>query len=184
MNDLAFKKKPTKVIKSYGLSPDAVTKIEELHKRHGVPKSQIIDEMLLFGDTEVMEHIFVYAIEAMGKGRPRFGKGKTYTDDNTKKYEHLVNKALGIWWRDEVVTGPVKCSLTFQFKEPKKSAKGYPAKKDLDNLVKAWLDAANKVIWKDDMQVIDIRASKTFGPDDRVTFGFSQLGRTDLESQA
>lgn len=174
MNDQAFQKRPTRVIKSYGISPDAVIKIERLSTKYGISKSQIVNDLVVEADADsiVVEDIFVYAIKAQVKGRPRFSKGTTFTDSKTRKYEQEITKALAIWWGEkEVITAPVKCSLAFQFKEPKKSAKGYPSQMDLDNLIKAFLDAANNLIWKDDRQVVDIRASKTFGSDDRVTFG-------------
>lgn len=175
MNELAFKKKPQKIVKSYGLSEDAVDRLEELHLKHKVPRSQIIDELLMFGDTEIMNHTFIYAIKAETKGRPRFGGGKTYTDEKTKKYESQIKTALKTWWTDKALTGPIKCSIVFQIKEPKKPAKSYPSQKDLDNLIKAWLDGANGVIYKDDRQVVDLRATKVFGDDGRITFSFTEM---------
>ncbi len=36
---------------------------------------------------------------------------------------------------------------------------------DIDNLIKAVLDAMNEIVWEDDSQVIEITSSKTYTSD-------------------
>ena len=175
MTALEFKKKPQKKVKSYGLTIDAIKKLEELHERHKIPRSQIIDELLLSGDTDVDDFIFEYCLKAEVKARPRFAKGKAYTTQKNKKYESEVKEAVKQWWNDDPLKTALKINLTFQFEKPKKTTLDYPSKKDLDNLVKSFLDACNGIIFVDDSQVVEIKADKVFGVDDRIKMGFSEI---------
>jgi Holliday junction resolvase RusA-like endonuclease len=50
---------------------------------------------------------------------------------------------------------------------PAKGPRAWMGKKpDLDNYVKGVLDALNKVLWKDDQQVVDLRVVKVFAASD------------------
>ncbi len=63
--------------------------------------------------------------------------------------------------------GPVGIELHFGLPKPKSAPKRrrvWPDKRpDLDKLTRAVLDALTYVVWVDDSQVIDIRASKDYG---------------------
>ena len=66
------------------------------------------------------------------------------------------------------VEGPVLVTAMFRFGRPKSHTKAariddnHKQKPDLDNLVKAVLDALNGICWADDSQVCQIRASKAW----------------------
>lgn len=88
------------------------------------------------------------------KGRPRFGRGRTYTPAKTAAYEELVRLTAVDSrnrqdWRK--LTGPVKCTLRFYGANPTA---------DIDNLVKAVFDGLNGVAWEDDRQVSELVASR------------------------
>lgn len=105
-----------------------------------------------------------------GKGRPRFGKGRTYTDAKTLAYERMVKTSaataigsLGPF------SGPVAAFLTFRLCPPVSASKGRRARLlaghepikatfDLDNLIKAVLDGLNGVAFVDDRQVVSLAA--------------------------
>ena len=88
-------------------------------------------------------------------------------------------KGLGVWRRliADVAQqhapaapwqGPVAVQLTFLLPKPKSAPKRrrvWPAKRpDLDKLARAALDALTYIVWADDSQVIDLHATKDYGP--------------------
>lgn len=121
----------------------------------------------------------------MGKQRPRFKQeGKyvrTYTPHKTVVYENLIRmeyerQCSGVFFQKDV---PVSIEVTAYYGIPKSTSKKKvwqmlswlirPLKRpDLDNVLKAVLDACNGVVFHDDAQVTDIRASKYYGDIPRV----------------
>lgn len=113
--------------------------------------------------------------EIRGKGRPRLTKsGHAFTDEKTRNYENLVKllameamKKAGVTATDK----PVKAIINAYFEIPKSYTKKKvqaiingeikPGKPDLDNIIKC-IDGCNKIIFKDDMQVYSITATKSY----------------------
>lgn len=59
---------------------------------------------------------------------------------------------------------PISMTLIFIMKKPKTVTREYPTvAPDLDKLVRGVLDALTAIAYKDDSQVIDIRALKIYG---------------------
>ena len=112
------------------------------------------------------------------KGRPRFARrGKfvsTYTDKSTLQYEDLVadgaKRAMGASEPFEV---PLEAFFYFSMPIPKSYSKKRteaclsglerPLKKDLDNLIKSVSDGMNKIVYKDDAQIVSLHATKVYG---------------------
>lgn len=108
-------------------------------------------------------HGFIH-IKPMIKGRPRFGKGFAYTPARTRNYEKVLKLNLMEFMRSEnnlALTGPVHITIHFRMLKPKKAANPYPAG-DLDNYVKAFLDAANEILFVDDKQIKSLKATKGY----------------------
>jgi Holliday junction resolvase RusA-like endonuclease len=133
--------------------------------------------------------------EPVAKGRPRAslrrargGKLRIHmrTPDKTASYEERVRAAA----RTEVETlsglmslpfdGPVRVDLLAVFEPPaswsqKKRAAAigreiaHTVRPDLDNILKAWLDALNGIVYRDDTQVVRVAAEKRYGPQALVT---------------
>lgn len=109
-----------------------------------------------------------------GKGRPRFGNGRTYTPTKTRNYEALLKVLLKNAYQFEKLgnapirggtplTGPLEVKLLFRLPRPKINKRLYPdVKIDLDNCIKAILDAANGILWKDDCQIVSLLATKRY----------------------
>lgn len=105
-----------------------------------------------------------------GKGRPRFGRGRTYTDAKTVAYEKLVKaSAIAAISPMKPFSGPVAACLQFRISPPVSASKARKARLlagsepitapfDLDNLVKAVLDGLNGVAYVDDRQVVSLTA--------------------------
>ena len=122
----------------------------------------------------------VFTVEGppQGKGRPRFRRAgnfvTTYTDQKTKTYEATIKawaqRAMG---SARPLEGPVAVDLYIRVGVPASTSKKrteaflqneeLPTKKpDIDNIIKAYLDAMNGIVYKDDTQVIRLSAKKGY----------------------
>ncbi len=109
--------------------------------------------------------VFYLDILAVPKGRPRFGKGFTYTPTKTRRFETTLaalvkrNKSCPM----TPLVGPLKVSMTFFVKAPKRKLRNHPSvKPDLDNYAKGVSDSLNGILWKDDAQIVDMVLSKRY----------------------
>ena len=105
--------------------------------------------------------------EPQGKGRPRFGQGRTYTPKKTLEYEKLVALAAhqaGL----EFTLAPVSIRITAIHKRPKRLKRRKDSrsriikttKPDIDNIVKAVLDGLKGCF--DDKQVYSLQSNKYY----------------------
>jgi Holliday junction resolvase RusA-like endonuclease len=127
---------------------------------------------------------FVVTGNPVGKGRPRAtsrgGFVRMYTDAKTLGFEAAVADEASIAMRGlEVFETPMQLQLSAYYPIPKSWSKKkrqqaidgeiYPnVKPDLDNVMKAVLDALNGVVYVDDSQVINLVATKRYSTDPRV----------------
>lgn len=115
----------------------------------------------------------------IGKGRPKFARRgnfvSAYTPTKTRDYEDQIReaakKAMGT---SEPLETPVAAfiyiTVPIPTSYPKKRFKAClegserPCKKpDCDNILKAYFDAMNEVVYKDDSQIVEIHAKKVYG---------------------
>ncbi|NWA03738.1 RusA family crossover junction endodeoxyribonuclease [Pseudomonas gingeri] len=122
---------------------------------------------------------FVVPGEAIGKGRPRVstigGHARMFTPKKTANYETLISMAAHEAMAGrELIAGPVLIELRIVVSvaaswSKKKTAAALagevmPTKKpDTDNVLKAICDGINGVVFRDDVQVVDVFARKRFG---------------------
>lgn len=124
--------------------------------------------------------------EPVAKGRAKFARRgsfvATYTPEKTARYENLVKlaaEAAMIATRYSVLEGPLELRVfavrsipaSWSGKKQRLAQAGElipTTKPDLDNIVKAVKDACNKVVWRDDSQVVDLVAKKRYGTAPRV----------------
>jgi Holliday junction resolvase RusA-like endonuclease len=117
----------------------------------------------------------IYSVEGdpVGKQRPRFSRGRTYTPKKTVDYERLIaakalsamapaipvetSVAIFIW-----INHAIPASYSKKRKEACLNGLEFPKKPDLDNVAKLYLDAMNGIVYKDDVQVIKLRVSKRY----------------------
>lgn len=116
----------------------------------------------------------VVPMPPLSKGRPRFANGHAYTPKRTKEYEEAVQDIAR-----RVISSPltdqIRLTVYFYIKIPKSWSK---AKKqqaidgklrptttpDIDNLVKAIMDALNGGIgYNDDKQIVELHAYEWYG---------------------
>lgn len=116
-----------------------------------------------------------------GKGRPRFGQGRTYTDKNTREYERLVaDTALAEMQRSgqKTMQGAVKILILAYFPIPKSTPKKRVGellrsepllKPDADNISKIILDGLQQSgIYADDKQVTYVAVRKRYAAEPHV----------------
>ena len=117
--------------------------------------------------------------EPQGKGRPRVGKigghARMFTPAKTVAYEGLIAHAA-----QQAMAGavPMDCACQVQmiitvsvpasWSKKKQAAaiagQVMPTKKpDTDNVVKAVFDGMNGVVWRDDVQAVDLFVRKRYG---------------------
>ncbi len=109
-----------------------------------------------------------------GKGRPKFGGGRVYTDAKTLNAEawvrHCAVQAVG----QPCLEGPLSLVVNIAVGVPASWSKRKQAdalagllrptgRPDLDNTCKLIADSFNRVVWVDDSQLVSISISKHYG---------------------
>lgn len=106
---------------------------------------------------------FIVIMEPVAKGRPRFGRGFTYTPGKTRAFEEAFRWASRGYRPAKPISDPIEVTLLFQIKKPKSSKREQPCvKPDLDNFCKSVLDAMSD-FWIDDSQIVRLYARKRYG---------------------
>lgn len=116
--------------------------------------------------------------QPQGKGRPRVGSfsghARMFTPAKTVAYEGLIAHAAHQAMAGRpMLDGPLAVNLFLDCQVPASwSAKKQRAalagelmpttKPDADNVLKAVLDGCNGVLWRDDVQVVDVRVRKRY----------------------
>jgi Holliday junction resolvase RusA-like endonuclease len=124
--------------------------------------------------------------KALPKERPRFTGTRTYTTAKTANYEKAV-KSIGVNAMKVAGLLPYSRPVTLHIQvweaipvswnvDKKRLARiglVRPDKNDLDNVIKAILDALNGVVFFDDSLVTQIYAVRHYGAEEEVGFSFS-----------
>ena len=118
--------------------------------------------------------IFSVEGDPVGKQRPRFTKtGRTYTPKKTSDYEATIKaQAFSAMGPAEPLETPVAVYIYINHAIPASYSKKRkedclnrferPKKPDLDNVAKAYLDAMNGIVYKDDVQVVSLHVTKRY----------------------
>ena len=135
-----------------------------------------------YGEEILREVSFRVETKPIAKGRPRYvffgGNRHAYTPKKTADYEALIADQY-MKMADYYKYGldvPLIVSLSFGLPIPKSTPKSrreamndglirHMKKPDVDNLVKAVLDALNGVAWEDDSQIVRVCAEKFYSKD-------------------
>ena len=127
----------------------------------------------------VMHITFKVEATPVGKGRPKFARRgnfvSTYTPTKTREYEDLIRdaakQAMG---SNEPLKTPVAAYIYITVPIPQSYSKSRskaclegwerPCKKpDIDNIIKAYLDSMNGIVYDDDTQVVSLHSTKVYG---------------------
>jgi len=108
-------------------------------------------------------HLFIHGKPA-AQPRTRKGKyGNIYNPDTADAWKETIQATILAEGREDTILGPVDLRTDFFFYTPENSHKEGPhiIKPDIDNLVKAVMDALKGInIYKDDCQVYIKNAKK------------------------
>ncbi|WP_180548886.1 RusA family crossover junction endodeoxyribonuclease [Staphylococcus haemolyticus] len=107
----------------------------------------------------------------IGSPRPRFRNTgrfvQTYMPTSYTKHKDFIREQMP----NTLLDGELKVTLLFYFKPPKSWSNRKKllaigqykrTKPDIDNLMKTVLDAANKKVWQDDNQIVEISSLKQY----------------------
>ena len=117
--------------------------------------------------------IFSVEGDPVGKQRPRFAKGRTYTPKKTVDYESKIKaQAMSAMGSTEPLETPMAVYIYANYKVPSSYSKQRradclagverPKVNDIDNVCKCVLDAMNNIVYLDDKQVVSLHATKRF----------------------
>jgi Holliday junction resolvase RusA-like endonuclease/endogenous inhibitor of DNA gyrase (YacG/DUF329 family) len=95
------------------------------------------------------------------KARPRLGQGRTYTPARTRAAEQALRWEFLAARAEPDADHELAVDVTFRTSTRQR--------RDLDNLLKLLLDAANGWLWRDDVQVVEINARVERGHPDAGT---------------
>lgn len=127
--------------------------------------------------------------ECVPKSRPRISKYGAYTPKKTKDYEQHVRNHVRMYMRQQglqQLEGALCMRIKIYRKMPKSMTKGNQAlalleqwlpktKPDLDNYIKAILDASNGVLFYDDSAICELHAKKVYSNNPRVEMTIEQV---------
>src|SRR5690606_35673087 len=103
------------------------------------------------------------------------------------EYKNYIRLAAAQHAPKELLDGPLQLDVkiykptlkSFSKKKKALAEQGLlrpTTKPDVDNYIKAIKDALKNVIWKDDSQVVDLKASKYYSEKPRVEIKIKQIG--------
>ena len=126
--------------------------------------------------------VFSVGGNAVGKQRPKVytakdGSKRAVTPKKTRNYEALVKyeaqHAIEYMVKKPDFSAPCEASIDVYYPVPKSYSKKQrrqiaesgawvvrPGKPDLDNVIKSILDGMNGIVYRDDVQVVSLRAKK------------------------
>ncbi len=119
--------------------------------------------MLVNSAHKLKDALIIIPIAPQAKERPRFSKFHTYTPAKTRAFENAVKLYIKSSFKEEPFSVPLKVVIEFHLDRPKKPKFHLPAvRPDMDNYVKAVLDACNEVLWTDDSLICSLSSIKIY----------------------
>lgn len=134
--------------------------------------------------------IFEILGEPMGKQRPRFVRvgnfTRTYTPKETINYENWVKLSYQSFGGENFGDVAIKMEINIYCKIPKFFSKVkreqaidgkiFPQKTpDIDNCCKIIFDALNGIAYKDDKQIVELKATKRYSEKERVVVRIEKI---------
>lgn len=143
--------------------------------------------------------VFTVPGQPVGKGRPRIGKvgnhARMFTPAKTASYEGMVAMAAQQAMQGgALLEGPVRTLLRMTLAVPaswsrKKQEQAMAGlirpttKPDADNVVKAIFDAINGVVWRDDVQVVELGVTKFYGAVPGVSVRIEEIAPAAVQQE-
>lgn len=135
---------------------------------------------------------YILHIEPKAQSRPRFTRqGRVYEQKDMTNWKKSVARTLRLRNPKTIEKGAISISLTFYIYPPQSISKiktkrprtneelekmFVNKRPDLDNYVKAILDASNNILFKDDGQIAAVSSQKLYSLDPRIEIEIHKLG--------
>lgn len=132
---------------------------------------------------------FDFRIRPHGKGRPRFWNNRTLTPKADREFEKELRgladatvTTLGVreshpeyfnFADPNLEIAHIYVGVEFTYIRGKRRPGFKGTRPDLDNLIKAFLDSMNGVLWPDDALVTSCNAMKLWGDQDQIKGGIT-----------
>lgn len=131
---------------------------------------------------------YTIRIEPKPQSRPRFGNGRTYEKSDMTCWKRNVALSLRAHKPKAIETGAIAFLTTFYIYPPKRirevkkhqlplaNERLFVHKRpDVDNYLKALLDASNGILFKDDGQIAVVTAQKLYSLNPRIEIEIYKL---------
>lgn len=103
--------------------------------------------------------------------RPRFNNGQGFNAPKYAAFKTELAWRLRSLVRRPPLIGALQLTVSFTLAPPKRLKNKHPiSHPDVDNLLKAFLDAGNGILWNDDCQVVRIMCEKKYEPSPGIHF--------------
>tara|TARA_R110001583_G_scaffold8524_2_gene40867 strand:+ start:1318 stop:1725 length:408 start_codon:yes stop_codon:yes gene_type:complete len=109
------------------------------------------------------KHFFLFDTEPVPASRPRVSRYGTYYGKTYNAYRKAFQEEVSEFRKEfrPLLSDRLKIEAFFLVKKPKTSKLNHP-RGDIDNYLKALLDSCNELVWRDDVQITEVSATKEF----------------------
>lgn len=133
---------------------------------------------------------FVVFGEPVAQGRARAttvnGRVRMYDPKKSSEFKQYIGFVASQHAPRKLLEGPLRVTLaiyrptlkSFSRRKTEQAEKGLIrpiTKPDIDNYIKSISDALNKVIWKDDSQIVDLQVSKYYSEKPRIEVEIEEI---------
>lgn len=102
-------------------------------------------------------------LEPVPFARPRSHGKRFFNAPKYAAFKNHLSLLMRARHKGPPLKGPIDFGVSFYLKKPKTSKNQYPVvKPDLDNFLKAVMDAGNGILWQDDSQITFIATNKVY----------------------
>jgi len=107
----------------------------------------------------------VFHVEPVGWARTRQARnGHFFTPKKQRDAKAELQLLMKQKFKGAPLEGALSVSLLFSIRKPKSVKREYPTVKcDIDNYEKQVFDSGNGILWKDDMQIVEVHSRKVYG---------------------
>lgn len=122
------------------------------------------------------------------QARARFGRGRAFTAPATRQFQNSFGwQARAAMIGRQPIAGAVALTVRFELKVPRSWSERKRtdaiiglippiSRPDLDNFLKAALDACNGIVFADDAHITEISAKKIYGVSPKTVFTIQAFG--------
>ena len=109
----------------------------------------------------------IIPINAVAQERPRFKNGRCYDPPRSREFKREVGYLVKDAWKDTpMIEGTARLDVTFYRRT---------LNCDVDNLVKALMDALQGICYKNDSQIWELNAKKRISSTPRIELDISAM---------